>query len=125
MAAAKKKKKVEKVQTVSEDETLMDFTEFDYDELFVLQEQLADHIEARKDQQLDEVRSKIEALAAANHMSIEELQTLMGQKKKKPPKYHNPDNTKQIWVGNGRKPKWLQEFLDDGRNLEEFLIAKV
>ncbi len=122
--AAKKKKKEETV-TVSDDETLMDFKEFDYDELFVLQDQLSAHIEARKAEQQDLVRSKIEELAADNHMSIEELQALMGQKKKKPPKYRNPDNAKQAWVGHGRKPSWLQEFLDDGRELEDFLIEKV
>ena len=125
MAAAKKKKKeTPVVETVMEDDNLMDFTEFDYDELFVLQDQLAAHIEERKSQHLDDVRTKMEALAEASHMSIEELQALLGQKKKKPPKYRNPDDAKQTWVGSGRKPGWLEKLLEDGHELKEFLIEK-
>ncbi len=125
MAAAKKKKKeAPVVETVEEDDSLMDFTEFDYDELFVLQDQLAAHIEERKSQHLDDVRAKMEALAEASHMSIEELQALLGQKKKKPPKYRNPDNANLTWVGSGRKPSWLQKLMEDGHNIDEFLIKK-
>ncbi len=125
MAAAKKKKKeAPVVETVVEDDSLMDFTEFDYDELFVLQDQLAVHIEERKTAQQDLVRSKIEELAAANHMSIEELQALLGQKKKKPAKYRNPEDAKQTWVGSGRKPGWLEKLMEDGHSIDEFLIEK-
>ncbi len=121
--AAKKKKAVKKVKP-AENPIIIDFSDHDYDDLFIIQQQLADHIENRKSQHLDDVRTKLEELAEASHMSVDELQALLGQKRKKAPKYRNPDNAEQTWVGHGRKPAWLQEMLDDGRELEEFLIKK-
>ena len=81
-------------------------------------------LNSAKAQHLDDVRTKLEELAEASHMSVDELQALLGQKRKKAPKYRNTDNPELTWVGHGRKPAWLQEMLDDGRELEEFLIEK-
>lgn len=39
------------------------------------------------------------------------------------PKYRNPDNAKEIWSGRGRRPKWLQSALEQGKYLKDF-IAK-
>jgi len=38
------------------------------------------------------------------------------------PKYRGPNN--EIWSGRGHEPKWLQALLAEGRNKEEFLIAR-
>lgn len=40
------------------------------------------------------------------------------------PKYRHPDNHDLTWTGHGRKPRWLQGFLDAGRNVDDFLIEK-
>jgi len=37
-------------------------------------------------------------------------------------KYRNPDNPEQTWSGLGQPKPWLQEKLDQGRQLDEFLI---
>jgi DNA-binding protein H-NS len=39
------------------------------------------------------------------------------------PKYRNPGNPKQTWAGRGAPPKWLQQRLDAGAELEDFRIA--
>jgi DNA-binding protein H-NS len=39
------------------------------------------------------------------------------------PKYRNPANTAETWAGRGKPPRWLSVHLDQGRKLEEFLIA--
>lgn len=38
------------------------------------------------------------------------------------PKYRNPANAGETWAGRGKPPRWLATYLDNGRNIEEFLI---
>jgi DNA-binding protein H-NS len=38
-------------------------------------------------------------------------------------KYANPNNPSQKWTGRGMKPKWLQALVDQGHNLDEFLVG--
>jgi DNA-binding protein H-NS len=38
------------------------------------------------------------------------------------PKYRNPDNAGETWAGRGKPPRWLATYLDQGRQIEEFLI---
>lgn len=38
-------------------------------------------------------------------------------------KYRNPE-TGETWTGRGKRPKWIEEKMVEGSNLEEFLVAK-
>lgn len=39
------------------------------------------------------------------------------------PKYRNPDNIQQTWSGKGRKPRWIQNYIDkNGGDIERLLI---
>jgi len=40
---------------------------------------------------------------------------------KVPPKYRGPSG--ELWAGRGAQPKWLVALLQQGRNIDEFLIA--
>lgn len=40
------------------------------------------------------------------------------------PKYRNPENDKQTWAGHGRKPDWLNEQINSGKELDDFLIEQ-
>ena len=40
------------------------------------------------------------------------------------PKYRNPDNPSETWAGRGRKPKWVQDRLDQGTPLDDLLIKR-
>ena len=44
--------------------------------------------------------------------------------KKVPPKYRNPANTKELWSGRGKQPRWLAELVKKGKKAEDFLIKK-
>lgn len=37
-------------------------------------------------------------------------------------KYRDPDNPFHTWTGVGKRPNWLRAYLDQGRQLDEFLI---
>lgn len=40
------------------------------------------------------------------------------------PSYRNPANAAETWTGRGRKPKWVIEWLDAGKSLEDLLAEK-
>ncbi len=44
--------------------------------------------------------------------------------KKVAPKYRNPANTKELWSGRGKQPRWLAEQVKKGKKVEDFLIKK-
>jgi DNA-binding protein H-NS len=89
------------------------------------------------------VRRKLTDLARAEGYSIAELfggapvakaasapkapkarKTTKGYKLGKvEPKYRNPANAEETWAGRGKPPRWLATYLDNGRRIEEFLIA--
>lgn len=92
-------------------------------DLLTLQSNLAHAIEQRKEQDRSELLSKINSLASDAGFSLSEL--LSEKPTKKAPtkaKYRNPNNKDESWTGKGRKPKWLVDLLDAGRQLEEFEI---
>lgn len=39
-----------------------------------------------------------------------------------PPKYANPSDPTMTWTGRGRKPRWVQENLEKGKQLEDLAI---
>jgi DNA-binding protein H-NS len=45
----------------------------------------------------------------------------VGKKRVLPAKYSNPE-TGETWAGTGRKPSWLAEELEAGKNLEDFAV---
>lgn len=44
------------------------------------------------------------------------------RRKKRKPKYRNPDDTEQTWVGTGFMPVWLREEIERGASLADFLV---
>lgn len=81
-----------------------------------------------------EARKKAEALAALTAQAKEfgfSINELIGGDSKKgsrgavAKKYMNPNNHADQWTGRGRKPKWVEEHLENGGTLEDLLIEKV
>ena len=38
------------------------------------------------------------------------------------PKYRDPKDSENTWTGRGRKPKWVEAFLNSGGQLEQIAI---
>ena len=100
-------------------------------ELDDLIERAADLIEKKKAQALVDAKAEIEKIAASTGLSVEDLLGLSkgkagkkaaGQRKPVAIKYRNPKDHTQTWTGRGKRPQWLQEILDKGGKLENFLI---
>lgn len=98
-----------------------------------LQQLIADaqaHIEVRREEAVAQARADIERIAASTGYS---LQDLLGMGKPRArssssgrrtvaQKYRNPRDPSQSWSGRGKRPRWLQDELEHGGKLENFLV---
>lgn len=98
-----------------------------------LQQLIADaqaHIEVRREEAVAQARADIERIAASTGYS---LQDLLGMGKSRArssssgrrtveQKYRNPRDPSQSWSGRGKRPRWLQDELEHGGKLENFLV---
>lgn len=103
----------------------------------LIAEATREHKRKKKRAPIARVRSKVTRLAKAEGYTIEELFGTAGSaapaskatrrkttapKRKVPAKYRNPANADETWTGRGRAPIWLRDYLEAGRNKDEFLI---
>lgn len=76
-----------------------------------------------------EDRKRREALNAIEEAAREHgfnLADLTGAKPRRSgtvaPKYVNPSDPTMTWTGRGRKPRWVQDNLEGGKQMEDLLI---
>jgi DNA-binding protein H-NS len=98
----------------------------DLDELKSLQKDVAKAVTSYEERKKSEAREQLEQQAKELGFNLNELTGGKTKAKRAPalPKYANPENPADTWSGRGRKPKWLEEALANGHELEEFLIDK-
>ena len=93
------------------------------DELKNLEASVEKEIQNCQERQKAEALAKAEAAAQEFGFSLSELISSKEIKKGvRIPKYQHPENPSLTWTGKGRKPKWISEMLQSGRQLEEFKI---
>ena len=105
----------------------MDLSALSVAELNQLLSDIPKEIARREKSEKARVRKELEAFAAANGYSLEELLADAGEKSKrsgKPvaAKYRHPENAALTWSGRGRQPKWVAEFLANGGKIETLTI---
>lgn len=92
-------------------------------DLLSLEAQLGPAIAAARDRERQDLRRKMESMAAAQGFSVAELfGAVRGKGKVSVAKYANPDNRSETWTGRGRKPNWLVAKLKKGSKLADFAI---
>lgn len=93
-------------------------------ELLEFQTKLNKAVELRKKSEKHEVYVKITALASESGFSLDELLSQKSLKKISATiiKYRNPNNQAETWAGRGRKPKWVEQLLAEGKSLEDFAV---
>ena len=105
----------------------IDLTIYKLDELHELQIRVEEEISRKEKERIYEARNRMEQIAGELNMSIDEVMTFDARKKRKVNtckaiKYRNPKDHSQTWAGRGKRPKWLQEALDHGAELEHFSV---
>lgn len=108
----------------------MELAELDLVGLNKLLVDVQHEIVLRRNQQKADLLKKLNELAKASGMTLEELIPASARSKRyKPrakqstPKYQNPKNPAQTWTGFGRKPNWFIALLNEGKREEELLIS--
>ena len=112
----------------------MKLSDLSLNELEGIQKKVTQEIEKRRSKAQEEGIKKIKLIAAEYGLSPKELKTITSVKrsarkgkfaaKRGPvaPKYRDPNDAENIWTGRGRKPKWVEAFLNSGGQLEQIAI---
>jgi DNA-binding protein H-NS len=97
--------------------------------------QLTDLIQrarARQDELAKEkatrLRAKISEMVKAEGFAIEDVfggvgNRRNGVRRKVKPKYRNPADPMQTWTGRGKRPRWYNAALADGKKEKDLLIG--
>lgn len=72
--------------------------------------------------------AEVEAFARERGLNPADLSELARRRTRKPAtvkatvKYAHPDDPSQTWSGRGRRPRWLEEALNQGKTLDELAV---
>lgn len=101
----------------------IDFDKLSLKEMKDLRSRLDRAISSYEDRKRRLALAAIEEAAREHGFNLAEL---TGGKPKRvgtvPPKYANPEDPTMTWTGRGRKPRWVQDSLENGKELEDLLI---
>lgn len=118
---------------------MTDISQLSRAELQELQAKIAARMQETEKQALAEAKVQIGEIANGLGRSVQQLladlglagvnSSVRGAKpradagKKVAPIYHNPANPSDSWTGRGRQPKWVKEYLDSGKSLDDLRIT--
>lgn len=116
----------------SDDIRKLDLAAMDFDELWLLHEQLTQILSEKISAEKLELEKRLaqlnraEPLTEAKGSSAEKSFDRPPRRKypKVLPKYCNPSAPEETWSGRGKQPRWLVAALQSGRRLEEFRISE-
>nr|WP_111557957.1 H-NS histone family protein [Paracoccus sediminilitoris] len=101
----------------------IDFDKMSLKEMRELRTRLDRAINSYEDRKRREALQAIEEAAKEHGFNLAEL---TGSKPRRAgtvaPKYANPQDPTMTWTGRGRKPRWVQENLAEGKELDDLLI---
>ncbi|WP_148717144.1 H-NS histone family protein [Chitinolyticbacter meiyuanensis] len=104
----------------------MDLSNLSLPEMYQLQKDLSAEIEQRKVSDKKNLIAELQNLAAAKGFSLQDV--LGGALSTKAAKstgiaqFRNPADASQTWTGRGRKPQWVQDWLQAGKPLDGLRI---
>lgn len=75
------------------------------------------------DRRKKEALAAVELAAREHGFNLAELTGVKNTRNRIAAKYANPDDAEQTWSGRGRKPRWIQDYLESGRSLDDLQIS--
>lgn len=79
-------------------------------------------INSYEDRRKKEALAAVELAAREHGFNLAELTGVKVTRSRIAAKYANPADADQTWSGRGRKPRWVQEHLDNGGALDDLTI---
>jgi DNA-binding protein H-NS len=104
----------------------LDLDEMDFDELWLLHEQLTQILSKKISAEKLELEKRLAQLSGAEPFGETDRTSRLPRRKypKVLPKYCNPSAPQETWSGRGKQPRWLVAALQSGHDLEEFRIPE-
>ena len=87
-----------------------------YEELLEAKQHIDGLIEERREEVRQQFRN--ETMEKAKKLGIDPLSVLCSIEAK----YRDPANPQNTWGGKGRKPGWLQAYIDKGHDKEQYAV---
>lgn len=102
----------------------MNFDAMSFEDLQILKSQVEHELQKREHEEKSKARKQILELARIHGLDVEEVLSTKAAVARKPveAKYQNPAQADQTWTGRGRKPKWVEDQLANGKSLDDLLI---
>jgi len=102
----------------------MDLDVLSLNELKTLRTKVDRAIATFEERKKKEALSELDEMARKMGYSLAELTGVSATKSRKAvaPKYANPADATQTWTGRGRKPKWVEAALAEGKSLDDLAI---
>lgn len=103
----------------------MDLSNMSVGDLRNLQEQIKQEMKTRETQEVQKAREQILAIAQSVGMPLKELMAVTGRSSKGATvavRYRHPQDSSQQWTGRGRQPKWVKEWVDGGKSIDDLRV---
>lgn len=100
-------------------------------ELYELRNEVAAEIDSRSKEEREKLLREFHDKAKALGVTLEELMSgLLGKArgsakpaaKKVAAKYVHPGNSKLTWTGRGKRPRWIADWLESGKSLDDLKV---
>ena len=98
----------------------MDLSKLSASDLRNLQDQVAQELKAREQEEVAEAREQIMAIAQRVGIPLKDLVMSAARVKgsKTGTRYRHPSDASLQWSGRGRQPRWIKEWLAAGHALD-------
>ncbi|MGZ3184507.1 MAG: H-NS histone family protein [Telluria sp.] len=102
----------------------MDLSNMSLGDLRKLQDQIKLEMKRREHQEVAKAREQIMAIAQSVGMPLKDLlaSNRGGKGSTVAVRYRHPDNADQQWTGRGRQPKWVKDWVDSGKSIDQLRV---
>jgi len=103
----------------------MDLSNMSVGDMRNLQEQIKQEMKKREVQDVQKAREQIQAIAQSVGMSLKDLIAAGGRGSKGASvavRYRHPEDNAQQWTGRGRQPKWVKEWVEGGKSIDDLRV---
>lgn len=101
----------------------IELSELSIDKLRQLSKEVEKELRRKQAEERKKIYAQMKDLAASVGMTVNEvLENESRKRAQSQAKYQNPENPEQTWSGRGKRPKWLQEALRQGKRLEDLKV---